>query len=291
MAERKSKLEEQIAPTVWEQLLLIPEAPILLVLLLIGYVYDYPPLIGGLVALVIIVFVARCLFMAYSIYYLRQAEYNQAARYARLARGINPWSADALALQAFGLVARGDHEAAEPLLRGATRLAPTNLPIHSVLAEVLLKQGSLSEGQTHATLAGSQYATQHLTWLALEANQDLVKANQLLNMVDVDHLMPCMAAPLLVLQSEAELARGALQASRIRRAELLRLIPACTIPQQAELWYHLGRLQILAGDDGTDAFRRSVDLDPQGRFAHAAWRAAVGLRNETNDNRAEIKSR
>jgi hypothetical protein len=98
-----------------------------------------------------------------------------------------------------------------------------------------------------------------------------------------------MAAPLLVLQSEAELARGAPQASRIRRAEIERLIPACTIPQQAELWYHLGRLRTLAGDDGTAAFRHCVDLDPQGRFAHAAWRAAAGLSPEMRDNREDIK--
>lgn len=262
------------------QLLLIPEAPALLALLLIGWAYGFPPAVGILAAIVVAVFIVRLFLMTTAAAQLERARYRGADRFARAALGLYPWSADALALRAHGLSLRGDDAEAELLLRRAAKLAPDSDVIHSALAGSLLARGAFAEGRLHATqasrlAAGSPHATRHLAWLALHVDHDPVRAQRLLGTTDLDQLPPDLAAPLWVMFAEAQVARGATEAARITLYRIEGMLGACSVPQQAELYYYLGQLHRSCGDDPGPYFRRSVALDPQGRYAHAAWRAAI----------------
>ena len=262
-----------------QQVLLVPEAPVLFALLLIGWAYAFPPAVGALAALTVCVFILRLFLLTSAEQALERAHYRQADRFSRAALWVYPWSVDALALRANSYFLQGDDAAAESILRDAVRLAPDSDALHSALAGALLARGDIAGGREHAArahrlAAGSPFAAQHLSWLALHVEGDPIKTQRMLNTLDED-LPAQLAAPLLVLRGEAQLARGSLLAARETMHAIGALLPACPIPQQAELCYHLGRLHALLGEESRQYFRRSVDLDPNGRWAHAAWRAAV----------------
>lgn len=263
-----------------QQLMLIPEAPILVALLLIGLAYNFPPLIGALAALTVANFVLRLLLLTTGAEQLRLAHYEPADRLARTALRLYPWSVDAITLRAQGLLLRGEDEEAEALLRRAAQLAPDNEVVQSGLAGALLARGEFVESRAHALRAQrlverSSLAAQHLAWLALHVDDDPVKAQHLLSDLDYDRLPLDLAAPLMVVLAEAQLARKAVQAARETIRRLDGAVAVCAVPRQAELCYHLGRLHDLSGGDGRRHFRQSVALDPHGRYAHAAWQAAA----------------
>ncbi len=284
MTERPDSAREQQSgrrARTWEyQLLLIPEAPILLALLLIGWAYGFPPVVGALIALTIAIFLLRLFLISSAARRLEQAEYVCADRLSRVALRIYPWSADALTLRAQGLLLRGEDAAAEPILRRAARLAPDSDLIHSSLAGVLLARGRFAAGREQAVYAqriagGSAHAAQHLSWLALHVDGDPIAAQRILSSVDLDSAPATLGAPLLVTLAEAQIERGATRAGRESLRQLEDLLQECPIPQQAELLYHLGRLHSLLEGDGGAYFRRSVELDPHGRYARPAWLAAM----------------
>ncbi len=259
------------------QLLLIPEAPALLALLLVGWAWSFPPAIGALAAFIVTIFVLRLLLLSSAAQQLERAAYSQADRLTRAALRIYPWSADALALRAHGLFLQGEDAAAEALLRRAVRLAPDSDVIHSALAGVLLARGEWPGGRAHAAYAaklaaGSPYAARHLAWLALHVEGDPIAAQHILSTIPMEELPAPLAAPLLGLLAEAQLARGATHLARLTLPAIEAALSACPIPQQAELCYQLGRLRTLLGEDGRPYFRRSVELDPHGRYARDAWR-------------------
>lgn len=262
-----------------QQLLLIPEAPVLLGLLLIGWAYDFPPFISIATFLVIAFFIVRLSLLWTAAYELERARYRIADRLMRLALRIYPWSADALAVRARYLSAQGDDLAAEQTLRRAAHFAPTNADIHGALAGTLLLRGEFAAAREEAIharqLAVSPIATQHLAWLALHVDHDAPKAQRLLQSVEPEHLDPSLAAPLLVLLAETQMARNTADAALATMARIEGVLAACSLPQQAEVAYQLGRLHAAAGHDGCTYFRRCIDLDPQGRYAHEAWRAMV----------------
>jgi Tfp pilus assembly protein PilF len=212
-------------------------------------------------------------------YELERARYRIADRLVRLALRIYPWSADALAVRARFLSAQGDDLAAEQMLRRAAHFAPTNADIHGALAGALLQRGEFAAAREAAIrarqLATSPIALQHLAWLALHVDHDAAKAQRLLRSAEPEHLDAPLAAPLLVLLAEVQVARNATDAALGTMARIENVLPACPLPQQAELAYHLGRLRTAAGQDGSIFYRRSLDLDPHGRYAHDAWRSMV----------------
>ncbi len=261
-------------------LLLVPEAPVLLVLLLIAWGYDFPPLVGGLAALVVVLFVVRLFCLASAVQELGLARYEQADRLAQTALRLHPWSPDALALRGNTQLLQGNDEAAETLLRDAVRLAPDHPANHAALATVLLARGDYAAGREHATRAlrldgGSPYAVQQLAWLALHHEHDPRKARRIVDTIDLNAHPAAVGASLLVLRSEAQIMEGDLDEARETVCSIEAALPHCPHPQHAELCFHLGRLHALLGDDSSAYFRRSVRLDPRGRWAHAAWRAAV----------------
>ncbi len=261
-------------------MVLIPEAPMLLALLLIGWAYGFPPAVSGLAVLVVALFMTRFFLLTSAAYELDNADYRKADRFGSAALRMNPWSADALTLQANSQLLRGNDTSAETLLRKAMRVAPESETVHSALAATLLARGDFARGREHAMTAerlaaGSPHAAQHLSWLALHIDDDPEQTTRLIDSFDTGRLEPRLQAPLLVLRGEACIACGATAAARETLVSIKRLLPQCPVPQQAELSYHLGRLHTLLGDEGGRHFRRSVDLDPQGRWAQPAWRAAV----------------
>lgn len=268
------------ADRVRHQVLLVPEAPVLIGVLLIGWAYGFPPAISGLAALVVAFFIVRLFCLASAAQELGQARYRQADRLAQTALRLNPWSADALALRANTQLLQGNDEAAEMLLRDAIRRAPDNAANHAALAAILLARGAYAAGRQHATQAyqidaTSPFAAQQLAWLALYREDDPGKAQRIVKTIDLRAQPLTIAAPLLVLRSEAEIAQDHLTQARETVSTLEAMLPTCPLPLQAELCYHLGRLGALLGEDGGTYFRQSVRLDPHGRWAHAAWRAAV----------------
>ncbi len=261
-------------------LLLVPEAPVLFVLLMIAWAYDFPPAIAGLAVLVVTFFVVRLFCLASAAQELSLARYEQADRLARTTLRLHPWSADALALRGNTQLLQGNDEVAETLLRDAVRLAPDHAANHAALATVLLARGDYAAGREHATRAlrldaGSLYAVQQLAWLALHHEHDPRKARRIVDTIDLNAHPAAVGASLLVLRSEAQIMEGDLDEARETVCAVEAALPHCPHPQQAELCFHLGRLHALLGDDGGPHFRRSVRLDPRGRWAHAAWRAAV----------------
>lgn len=276
-AERR---DDAVRATLEHQLLLIPEAPILLALLFIGWAYDFPPAVGAFAALVVLVFIVRLSLMTVAAQQLERAKYRHAQCLSRAALRIYPWSADALMLQAHSLYLQGEDARAEPLLQRAARLAPDSDLIRGALAGTLLARGKYAAAREHANQAlrvdsRSPFATQHLAWLSLHVDDDPVAAQRLLAAVDLEHLAPSHAAPLLILLAEAQAARGARQAALETLRQIEAMLSECPLPQQAETFYHLGRLHHMLGDAAAGLFQRSVDLDPHGRYARVAWRAAM----------------
>jgi len=262
------------------QLLLIPEAPVLLALLLIGWAYGFPPAVSVLAALTITVFILRLLLIASASRQLDRGRYGHAERLSGAALRIYPWSADALLLRAQGCVLRGDDTQAEELLRRALDLAPDSPMVHSALAGVLIERGHFAAAREHAGIAfrqaaGTPYAVQHLAWLALHVDGEPISALRVLSTIDPEKLQPALAAPLLVALAETQLARGAVQPARASVGKIDLMLDQCPIPQQAELCYQIGRLKAMFGGESRAYFRRSVALDPSGRYAHSAWRAAM----------------
>jgi tetratricopeptide (TPR) repeat protein len=211
---------------------------------------------------------------------LGQARYQQADRLAGTALRLNPWSSDALTLRANAQLLQGNDEAAEALMRDVVRIAPDHAANHAALATVLMARGEYAAGRESATRAfrldaTSPHAVQQLAWLALHREQDASKARRIVNTIDLRGQPPTVVASLLVLRAEAEVALDSVFEARETIAMIEATVPQCPRPLQAELCYHLGRLEALLGEDGGAHFRRSVRLDPHGRWAHAAWRAAV----------------
>jgi tetratricopeptide (TPR) repeat protein len=269
------------------QVLLIPEAPLLLGLLLAGWAFGFPPVVSTMAMLVVGVFVVRLFLLSSATHELDNGHYAYADRYAEAALRIYPWSADALMVRAKSYLLQGDEKRAEVLLHRALRLAPESEAVHSALAAILLARADYIGARDHALIAGevaagSPLALQHLSWLALHIERDPAKSARLLQGIQPQSLPPHLLAPLLVLQGETHLAHGEHGAARVALSGIQALLPRCPVPLQAELNYHLGRLSRSLGNEHRRFFRQCVDLDPRGRWAHAAWRAAIDVDGQSH---------
>lgn len=261
----------------FQQAMLVPEALVLGVLLIGGWALGFPPVFGLLAIATMLVFGVRIGLLALAQHQLTKGAYDRADQLVRIALRLNPRSSDALALQAQVLTHRGDDEAAEAVLRHAVKLYPDDDQLKSTLASALLAQGRITEGWQMA--GGTQHNTpqiiQQRAWLALHVEENPLKARTLIHEAQPDQLPPRVALPLLITLCEADIAQHANENAQQLVERIEAQIAACPQPQQAELLYHIGRLKIALGKDGTADFRRSVELDPTGRYAQIAWRSAV----------------
>ncbi len=263
-----------------QRVLLIPEAGVLLGLVLLGWKFSFPPLIGFLAILTVAAFALRLGLLSLAEQQLARGAYAQADRLVRAALRLNPWSADALVLRAQGLSQRGEDEAAEQVLRRAACLYPHDHMLQSALAASVVAQGRLSEGwqlvsTDQEATTDSPLVLQQLAWFALHVEDNPARARTLILRSAPDRLPPPVALPLLTTLAGAHIALGA----QVNAREVLKTIEfrlgECAQPQQAELLYHLGRLYQILDDNGAVYYRRCVELDPDGRYAQAAWRSAV----------------
>jgi len=265
---------------IWRRALMVPEALALLVLLGLGIVFGIQPLLAVLVLLVAGMFAARLGLLYAAERSLARGDYAGSRRLLDVALRLNPWSSDTLMLRAHSLSLQGNDEDAERELRRALALDPDDDTVRGALAATLLAQGRYREGRQLATVAGfdaaSPLGVQQRAWLALHVDQDPERALGLLAACDEQHFAPHLALPLLVTRCETLLALNDRPAAEQTLELLSSRLELCPLPQQAELLYHAGRLKTQLGLEAAADFRRSVELDPAGRWAQAAWRGAIG---------------
>jgi tetratricopeptide (TPR) repeat protein len=249
-------------------------------LLALGWASNFPPLLGLLAVATALVFGLRLGLLALGERQLARGEYTRADKLIRIALKLNPWSADALVLRAQGLTHRGDDETAEHVLRRAASLYPDDHLLQNALAASILSQGRIAEGwqlartqDTNAKL--SPQVAQQIAWFALHLEDNPARARTVALQTQPDQLAPSLALPLLTTIAEANIALGAHDDARKLLADIEQQLTMCAQPQHAELLYHLGRLHSALNGNGAAYFRRSVELDPSGRYAQTAWRSAV----------------
>ncbi len=263
-----------------QRVLLIPEAAVIVGLLVVGWAWGFPPVLGFLAFATMLAFGVRLGLMALAEQQLARGAYARASRLTRAALRLNPWSADALALQAQGLSQQGEDEAAEQVLRRAMTLYPDDRLLLSALASTVLAQGRVAEGwqlvRANDDLAvTTPVIAQQLAWYALHVEHDPSHARMLVQRTDLERLPVAVGLPLRATLVEAQIALGAHDDARQALAMIEQQLGLCVPAQQAELLYHLGQLHTALGENGSAYFRRSVERDPDGRYAQAAWRSAV----------------
>ncbi len=270
--------------TLWralaQRVLLIPEAAIIVGLLVVGWASGFPPVLGFLACATMLAFGLRLGLMALAEQQLAHGAYARASKLTRAALRLNPWSADALALQAQGLSQQGEDEAAEQVLRRATTLYPDDRLLLSALASTVMVQGRVAEGwqlarSDDAVAATTPAVAQQLAWYALHVEDDPSRARTLVLRTNLERLPVAVSLPLRATLAEAQIALAAHDDARQELATIEQQLGLCVQVQQAELLYHLGRLHTALGENGTSYFRRSVERDPDGRYAQIAWRSAV----------------
>lgn len=260
------------------QALLIPEAVVLIGLLLLAWLLHFPAGIGLLALLPIGIFGLRVLLLTLAERQIAQGRYHRADRLLGVSLRLNPWSADALALQAQSLTQQGKDDEAEAVLRRAAALYPLDHSLQSSLAAALLAQGRVAEGWQIARETGAgespQTAQQH-AWIALHIEGDAAKACAIIERMEPERLPHAIGLPLLATRADAQIKANNQVGARTTLELIEQRLEGCPQPQQAELLYHLGRLHHALGDNGAPYFRRSVERDPTGRYAQSAWRSAV----------------
>lgn len=268
-------------PWLVRQALLVPEGLLLLVLLVLH------ALIGGslLLALagvaLVVVFLLRSGLLLAARRALRNSSYKHAERLLTLALRLHPWSADALALRGLLHLSLGRPEQAEADLRRALALFPGRAALHDALGSALLDQGRFVEARwecIHALKLGPASAHGYLHLAQAEQRLGAPATDVERHLRDglgvCDHpadegSLRCALALLLIEQgrdAEARLAVAGVEALAAR----------CTPIARAALLFHLAEVERSGGDleAARSHFRTSEELDPHGRNAAAAWRAA-----------------
>lgn len=266
---------------VGRQLLLVPEAVLLLALLCLHSALGAPPLLALLGLLLTLFFLARASLLALGRRALAEADYERAATLARYAIMLYPGSADAHALAGTVCLARGEASAGAEAFRRAVACFPLQAELHSALSAALLDSGRPAEARDearHALLISPRSAAAYLhlasaeeqLGAAPEAVEALLRAGLELPAppADTATLRCTLAAQLLSMGRSAE--------AQLALVGVERLLERCPAPQRAGLHFYLGELLRLGGDSegARGHFRASESLDPHGRHAAAAWRAA-----------------
>lgn len=267
--------------TLIRRAVLVPEAGLLIVLLVCHVLLGAPPLTALLGLLLIGWFLGRSLLLLLAQYYLDSANYERAMRLAMQALRMYPFSADTSTLLGNIEMARNRAWAAEAAWRKALRLDPQRAAVYAALSSVLLELEQADEARVAAERALELDPQQAAAYLHLanaltvlgeapERLEAVLRAGMAVERSAVDALaLRCALAYVLLDDGRRSEARLALQGSAD-------LIQHCPLSQRAGLYYHLGALQQMLGDteQARDYFRTSESLDPRGRHAAAAWRAA-----------------
>lgn len=264
-----------------QQLLLVPEAILLLALICLHLTLD-GSVFTTLAGLTIVTwFGCRMALILSTRRALHQARYARAERLVRLALWFYPYSADALALRGAILMAQGRMAEAEPALCQAIAFYPGQATLHVARSGVLLELDRGAEAYCEAMRAilldpGCAAAYLHLAHAAQQIGEpdEVIETHLRMGLRATpdpadEAALRCTLAAFLVDQhrlAEARLALAGIEA----------LLARCAVPQRAGLHYYLGELRRMVGDTETahHHFRLSEALDPHGRYTAAAWRAA-----------------
>jgi tetratricopeptide (TPR) repeat protein len=262
-------------------LLLAPEAALIAALLCVYWGMGEPAAVGLAIMLAIISFIARLLALVMARAALELGRADVAEALVRSALALYPWSPDGLAL--YGVIALASEQPAkaEVALRRAIVLLPGRANVHAALSGALLDLGrpveAIEAAQTALALAPG-CAIAHL-YLAEAERARGAPAQDIEERLRAG--LRCAGAP----DSEAALrcALGAhlLAEHRIAEATLTlhgaeALVSRCAAPRQIALRVRLGELMIAQGqiERAREQFRSVAALDPNGRYAGAAWRAS-----------------
>jgi Flp pilus assembly protein TadD len=266
---------------VGRRLLLVPEAVLLVALVAVYLAMREPPVLGLLIALLILGFMIRMAALHLGRAALEQDRRAAADALITVALALYPWSADALALQGVFALTGGLPMIAEARLRQAIGLLPGQAPFHALLSAALLDLGRSVEAAEAArrSLALDRRCAVAYLYLA-EAERSLGAAALLVE----DRLRAGLAEAATPADEAAlrcALAGHLIAEQRIAEATLTlygaeALLPRCSTSRQVALRFRLGELLIAQGqvERAHEHFRGVEALDPQGRYAAAAWRSA-----------------
>jgi tetratricopeptide (TPR) repeat protein len=263
------------------QLLLVPEAVVLLALMCLHSALGAPPLLSLLGLLTTAFFVTRAGLLALGHRTLVTARYDDATRFAQAALSLYPGSADAHALMATLLLARGDSDEAALAFRRAIALFPLQANLHSALSAALLEAGRPVEACEEARRAVELDPTLAAAYLHLANAEERLGATpeavEGLLRVGLQHpASPADEATLRCSLAALLIAAGRAAEAQLALANVERLLAACPAPQRAGLHFYIGEMLRMGGNTeaARNHFSASETLDPHGRHAAAAWRAA-----------------
>ncbi|EFO81338.1 TPR repeat-containing protein [Oscillochloris trichoides DG-6] len=263
------------------QLLLVPEAVALLVLLGLHRIVGPHPLFAMLSMGLVAWFLLRILLLHLARRAVEAAQYQRGLQLARIALYLYPFSADTHALLGSLYLGMGQAGAAISALRQAVRYYPLQAGLHVALSAALLEdeqpQAALEEA-SRALQLDPRYAPAYLHHAsaaeALNNSPDMIEAY-------LRHGLAHPATPADKAALRCALARVLLFQGHMAEAQQMlihveSLLPASPTPQRAELHFQIGEILRMIGqpDAARDHFRTSEQLDPHGPYAAAAWRAA-----------------
>lgn len=263
------------------QLLLVPEAVLLMLLLSLHITWGPSPLLALTGMVITTYFGARMALLALGRQALAAADYDRADRLAQCATALHPGWADAHALRGATLLARGEAMGAVDALARAVALFPDQAELHATLSAALLEDGRPQEALAAARAAlalNPRTATAHLHLATAEEQLDAApeKVEALLRQGLALPARPAEEGALRCALTALLLRQGRIGEARLALTGAERLLPGCPSPQRAGLHFYLGELLRLGGD--TEGARRhfsaSEAADPQGPYAAAAWHAA-----------------
>jgi tetratricopeptide (TPR) repeat protein len=266
---------------VGRQLLLVPEAVVLLALLCLHAALGAPPLLALAGLLTTGYFLARAALLTLGRRALAAADYRRAARLTAAAIRLYPGSADAQALAGTIHLARGEAVLGVAAFRRAVACYPMQAELHTALSAALLDAGQAAEAREAARQARAADPRCAAAYLHLANAEEQLGASAgaveaLLRAGLALPAAPADAATLRCALAGHLLGQGRIGEARLALSGVEPLLAGCPAPQRAGLHCHLGELLQLAGDieAARGHFRASEALDPEGRHAAAAWRGA-----------------
>lgn len=232
--------------------LLVPEGPLLLVLVGGFLALGQPPLLAATAAVVALSFGVRAAALYSARWLLAAGHHRDADVLARIALAMHPWSADALALRAALALLGGDAPLAERMLRRSLELLPGSPARHAALSGALLEGEQLADAAEEARRAlaldtGCAAAYLHLAEAELRLGLPAAVVEERLraglaaaNDLETETTLRCALAWHLVGQercAEARLATSGVEAT----------LPRCRPAHQARLRIHLCELLVAQG--------------------------------------------
>ncbi|MEI7772133.1 MAG: hypothetical protein WCI67_19215 [Chloroflexales bacterium] len=263
------------------QLLLVPEAVLLLTLLCLHAALGPSTALVAAGAGLVLWFAAR-MALLYSVRRsVESARYGRAEALAHMAVRLYPLSADAHALLGAVYLARGKPAAAVAALGRAVRYYPIQAGLRAALGAALIEDGRAPDALSETAAAlrldpacASAHLHQAIAEDLLNVPPEIIERHLRAGLDQPaapadEAALRCALARILLRQGNAAEARR-----DIARAE--QLLPRIQVPQQASLHYQIGAiLHHLGESDAAHAhFAASESLDPHGPYAAAAWRAA-----------------